>query len=319
MNFVPVIIMSLILLAITVLLAIADRLLVNYGVCKITVNQEGERKEFLVQGGDHLLASLTQNNVNVSSSCGGKGTCGYCKVKVLSGGGEILPTEEIFMSREEKRDSMRLACQVKVKDDIEVYIPDLLATVRSMVENETYDPKLRWRWIRANIAEEGEARIRINAEDRMRIYRIIDRYKSVPGPVVSILREMNVKFSYLPEPALRAASEHLNIPLSELLRIATFYDEFSLTPVGRYVITVCLGTTCYVKGAAGIVAAFEKELRIKTGETTGDMLFTLKTVRCLGCCNFAPVVKINGDVYNSMTKEKVSELIKKYRGASVDA
>jgi NADH:ubiquinone oxidoreductase subunit E len=188
-----------------------------------------------------------------------------------------------------------------------------------MVENETYDPKLRWRWIRADIAERGKARVRINAEDRMKIYRIIDRYKSVPGAVVPILREMNDTFSYLPEPALRAASEHLNIPLSELLRIATFYNEFDLAPRGRYVVTVCLGTTCYVKGAVGIVAAFEKELGIKTGETTGDMLFTLRTVRCLGCCSFAPVVKINGDVHNCMTKEKVPELIERYKGASIDA
>ena len=141
MNFAPILVMDSILLVITVLLAIADRLLVTYGECKITVNQEDEQKEFLVQGGNYLLANLIENSIHISSSCGGKATCGYCKVKVLSGGGPILPTEELFMSREEKRDGLRLACQVKVKNDIEVYIPDYLTTVKNIVKNRI--PKKR--------------------------------------------------------------------------------------------------------------------------------------------------------------------------------
>ncbi len=144
MNFIPLIIMNLILLVITILLAIADRLLVTYGECTINLNQEDEKKEIKVQGGNSLLTYLTANKVKISSSCGGKGSCGYCKVKVLRGGGHILPTEEIYMSREEKQNNIRLACQVKVKEDIDIYIPDFIETIMEMVKNKTFKTNRRW-------------------------------------------------------------------------------------------------------------------------------------------------------------------------------
>lgn len=325
MNFVPVVIVSLILFVIAVLLAIAGKLLVSYGECKITVHQEDEEKEFLVHGGDYLLANLTENDVSINSPCGGKATCGYCKVRVLSGGGQILPTEEIFMSREDRLIGMRLACQVKVKDDIEILIPDCLATVRSIVKNRMYDPKLRWRWVRADqmyssveaveTRKARRARLRLGSEDEARVFGIIEKYEGMRGSIVPILQEINSTYNYLSEPALRLVSKSLNTPLSEVLRIATFYSAFSLEPKGRYVVSVCLGTTCYVKGAAGIISTFEKELGIKTGETTEDMLFTLETVRCLGCCGRAPVLKVNEDVHCMMTKQEVPKLIDRYREA----
>ncbi len=145
MNFVPILIANLILLVITILLAIADKLLVTYGECKITISSEDEQKELLVEGGNNLLSYLIDNNVEISSSCGGKGSCGYCKVRVTEGGGQILPTEEIFMSRQEKNDMMRLACQVKVKNDLVITIPDFLSVVRDMVESQKFDPNKRWR------------------------------------------------------------------------------------------------------------------------------------------------------------------------------
>jgi Na+-transporting NADH:ubiquinone oxidoreductase subunit F len=145
MTFTPLIIMNLILLAITILLAIADRLLVTYGDCKITVSKEGEEKEITVQGGNSLLTYLTAHGVKINSSCGGKGSCGYCKVQVISGGGQLLPTEEIFMSREEKQNNIRLACQVKVKEDVKIYIPDFLETIINMVKNKTFKTDRRWR------------------------------------------------------------------------------------------------------------------------------------------------------------------------------
>lgn len=144
MSFLPVLVMSLILLVITILLAIADRLLVSYGTCKLVVEEDNEQQEFEVEGGQTLLTYLVEKGIEVSSSCGGKGSCGYCKVRVTEGGGPILPTEEIYMSRQERLTNMRLACQVKVKNDIKIEIPNYLTIVREMVVNKKFDPNKRW-------------------------------------------------------------------------------------------------------------------------------------------------------------------------------
>ncbi len=315
MSFIPIIVMNLVLLVITVLLAIADRLIVNYGECKITITQEEERKEFVVRGGDSLLANLTENKIDVSSSCAGKATCGYCKVRVLSGAGPILPTEEIFISREEKAANMRLACQVKVKNDIEIHIPDYLTTVKSIVKNQLYDTRLSWRFIMGDETKAAErTKIKLPTKNKMEIERVIEGYKDMAGSLVPVLQKVNDTFNYLPEPVLRSISEKLNIPLSLVYRIATFYNAFSLQPRGKYVITVCLGTACHVKGAGDILAAFEERLGIKAGETTEDMLFTLEGVRCIGCCGLAPVLKINEDVHGLVTKKSVPKLIESCGG-----
>ena len=144
-GFTPILIMNVILLIITIILAIADKLLVSYGTCKITVDKEGEGSDnFTVEGGDTLLTYLTDKGIEINSSCGGKGSCGYCKCMVKEGGGMILPTEELFMSRQEKADGMRLACQVKVKEDMSILIPNFLTVIRQMVVNKKFDPNKRW-------------------------------------------------------------------------------------------------------------------------------------------------------------------------------
>jgi NADH-quinone oxidoreductase subunit E len=321
MNLIPVLIISLILLIITILLAIADKLLVYYGECKIKVRQDEEVKEFTVQGGSSLLSDLTENKINITSSCAGKATCGYCKVRLLDGGGPILPTEEIFMSRQEKQTGMRLACQVKVKDDMEVYIPDFLTTVKNIVKNKTYDTKLRWQVMMDGRGEVAEAKavMKFGHKDRHKVHEIIQDYKDVSGAVVAVLQKINSTFNYLPEPALRYAAKQLNAPVSQLYRIATFYNAFSLKPRGKNIITVCLGTACHVKGAGNITEALEKELGIKLGQTTEDMLFSLEAVRCIGCCGLAPVVKVNDDVHGLVTRKMVPGLIASYQGAQQNA
>ncbi|MDY0166776.1 MAG: 2Fe-2S iron-sulfur cluster-binding protein [Thermoguttaceae bacterium] len=135
-----------ILATLAVLLSVAERWLVNYGPCKVRV-QDGDSLQTLdVDGGQTLLAILQDAGVSIRAACGGKGTCGYCKVRVTEGGGPVLPTETPFLSRRELTDSMRLACQVKVKDDVGLKIPDLLEIVESMVRNRTYDATKRWRF-----------------------------------------------------------------------------------------------------------------------------------------------------------------------------
>jgi len=317
MSFIPVLIISLILLVITILLSIADRLLVTYGECKITVRQDDEVREFIVQGGGYLHTDLTKNDIKITSSCGGKATCGYCKVQLNSGGGAILPTEEIFMSREEKLSGMRLACQVKVKEDIEIYIPDFLTTVKSIVKTKTYDSKLRWNFIKTGQEDgiPGKVNAKLAHHDKAKVHEIIEEYRDVPGAIVPVLQRVSNTFNYLPEPVLRYAAKVMDRPMSELYRLATFYNTFSLEPRGKYIINICMGTACHVKGAPGVLEAFERELEIKKGQTTKDMLFTIDTIMCIGCCGLAPVLKINDNVHGLMTKREVPKLIKKYKEA----
>jgi Na+-transporting NADH:ubiquinone oxidoreductase subunit F len=135
-----------ILAALAVLLSVAERLLVNYGTCKLSV-REGEQNRLIeAPGGQTLLAVLQDAGIDIPASCGGKGSCGYCKVKVTEGGGPVLPTETPFLSRRELTDGLRLACQVKVKDDVELKVPDLLEVVEGMVRSGTYDPTKRWQF-----------------------------------------------------------------------------------------------------------------------------------------------------------------------------
>ncbi|MCK5118231.1 MAG: NAD(P)H-dependent oxidoreductase subunit E [Candidatus Latescibacteria bacterium] len=314
MNFLPIMIMNAILLVITILLSIADRFLVNYGACKITVTQEDEKKEFVVEGGGYLHAALIENDFRLTTSCGGKATCGYCKVNVLNGGGPILPTEEIFMSRKEKAFGIRLACQVKVKEDIEIFIPDFLTIVRNMVENRTYDSKLRWRFIKGDPGERISEKetMKLSHEDNLEIQGIIEDCKDMEGALVPILQKVNHRFNYLPEPVFGSISESLNIPVSALYRIATFYNAFSLVPRGKYAISVCLGTACYVKGGQNILEAFERELNIEVGGATEDLKFSLETVSCLGCCGQSPVVAVNEDIYGYVKQTEVAKIIKRY-------
>ena len=318
--FTPVWIMVAVLFVITVLLAIADWLLVSYGECKVTVTKEDDEKEFVVQGGGTLLSALVENGMNIPAACGGRGSCGYCKVNVASGGGDILPTEEVFVSKEEKRQGTRLACQVKIKEDLAIHVPDLLTTVKTMVRNGTIDTKLKWRFV---LDEDGEPvegkKVKIARKDRRIVEEIVDRHRESKGAIMPVLQDINETFMYLPEPTLSVVSKELDMPLSLVFRIATFYNAFSLKPRGKYVIMICMGTACHVKGAAGVLEAFEQHLGIKAGETTPDMLFTLDAVRCIGCCGLAPVLKINEDVHGLVTKRMVPELIERYRGVPANA
>ncbi len=317
MNITPVLIMDAILLVVTVLLAVAEKLLVSYGTCIATVTHDDEVREIEMEGGGYLHVALTENGIPVSSSCGGKATCGYCKVKVLEGGGPILPTEEIFMSRQEQLEGMRLACQVKIKSDITVEIPDFLTTVRGMVANGTFDDKLKWK-----VSIDGQApqaldkdklALQVSDDESHSLCAIIEEAAEPGGSILPVLQQMNKTFNYLPENYMRFVSEKTQVPLSSMFRLASFYNAFSLTPRGKYVMTVCTGTACHVKGAGRIVEMLEEELGIKQGGTTEDMLFTLKTVRCIGCCGLAPVLLVGADVHGKIGRKKTLKLVEGLR------
>ncbi|MFQ6091549.1 MAG: NAD(P)H-dependent oxidoreductase subunit E [bacterium] len=153
----------------------------------------------------------------------------------------------------------------------------------------------------------------LEEKDREKVTQILEAYKEQEGALVPILQEINDAYYYLPEDLLKFVAIRLDIPLSHVYNIATFYNAFSLTPRGKYTIQVCLGTACHVKGSSRTHYALERELGIKTGETTQDKLFSLEAVRCLGCCGLAPVMTVGEDVYGGVTQTKISGILKKYR------
>jgi NADH-quinone oxidoreductase subunit E len=145
------------------------------------------------------------------------------------------------------------------------------------------------------------------------VSQIVARYKSDPGSVIAILQDVQEEFSYLPRPALESVSRELAIPLSRVLSLATFYRAFSLRPKGRNPVHVCLGTACHVRGAQRVLEKFERELGLKSGQTSADLAYSLDAVRCVGCCGLAPVVMVGEEIHGKITPAKVSGLIKKYR------
>jgi NADH:ubiquinone oxidoreductase subunit E len=120
------------------------------------------------------------------------------------------------------------------------------------------------------------------------------------------------EYNYLPQDTLRHVSNALAIPLTDIIGVATFYRAFSLKPRGRHLVTVCLGTACHVRGGPRILDEFQRQLKIKPGQTTKDAQFTLETVACLGCCAIGPVVVVDKDYHAHTTIRKVGKILKKY-------
>lgn len=145
------------------------------------------------------------------------------------------------------------------------------------------------------------------------ITEIVERYKNETTPLMMILSDIQREYGYIPLEVQELVSSLTGIPVSEIYGVVTFYSFFSLTPKGKYVIGVCLGTACYVKGSQLILDKFSELLGIKPGETTEDCLFTLDVLRCVGACAIAPAVSINGKVYPQVQVSQVEGIIKEYR------
>ena len=141
---------------------------------------------------------------------------------------------------------------------------------------------------------------------------IIDRHREERGNLLPILLDINRHFNWLPRPALEHVSEELRTPLTEILRVASFYNAFSLVPRGQHIINVCLGTGCFVKGSPRIIEELERKLGISHGQTTADMLFTLEVVRCIGCCALAPAMRVGEDTFGRLAPGAVSKIIDSY-------
>lgn len=142
---------------------------------------------------------------------------------------------------------------------------------------------------------------------------VIAEYKGHQGPLMPVMQAAQEIFGYLPLEVQNTIAEGLNVPLTEVYGVATFYSQFSLEAKGEHVVSVCMGTACYVKGAEKVLERLALELGVQPGKTTADNRFTLLQTRCLGCCGLAPVMTVGDDVYGRLTPDEVPAILKKYR------
>ncbi len=147
--------------------------------------------------------------------------------------------------------------------------------------------------------------------DLTKVPEILDRYPRVPQSLIAVLQDIQKEFHYLPCEALKEAAEALDVPLSKVFSVSTFYNAFSLTPKGEKVIRICMGTTCHIRGAKQILEQLEHKLNIKAGETTPDLKFSIEVVNCVGACAMAPVAIVNDKYYGSV---KITDSKKLMRG-----
>ena len=159
-------------------------------------------------------------------------------------------------------------------------------------------------------------RVELEPSHRETVANILARHKNQQGPLMPILQEVNAALNYFPESVLQYIAQETGYPLSHIYRIATFYSAFSVVPRGRYVINVCMGTTCYVRGGERLMEKVSDLLAIQPDQTTPDMKFTLKSVRCIGCCGLAPAIMVGGEFYGKLTRKDLPGIVQKYREAA---
>ena len=137
------------------------------------------------------------------------------------------------------------------------------------------------------------------------------RYDGAPGELIPLLQSAQDHFGYIPRKAIKHIAGVTGTPESEIYGVITFYSQFRLKPMGKFVVRACAGTACHVSGAKRIIEVLEDELGVEVGETSDDGLFTLNTVACIGCCSLAPVVMVNDDTYGSLDPSGTRKLVKK--------
>ena len=141
----------------------------------------------------------------------------------------------------------------------------------------------------------------------------IEEWKEKPGNLIMVLHQVQQTYGYIPREVAIEVSELLSVPLAKIYGVVTFYNFFKLQKAGKYIIQVCLGTACYLRGGDDLMKTLERELGIGVNGTTPDGLFSVEAVRCLGCCGLAPVVVVNGEVHGKLATKDVAGIIEKYR------
>ncbi len=155
--------------------------------------------------------------------------------------------------------------------------------------------------------------------DVSKVGEIVERHSMKKEHMIAILLDCQEEYRYLPREVLEELAQRIDQPLTSVLRIATFFRAFSLRPVGRHQIHVCMGTACNIQGGPRLLEALERELKIKRSETTPDLEFSLDTVNCVGCCGLAPVVTVGQEVHGKLKQSGIPRMVKKYRKEAPDA
>jgi len=142
---------------------------------------------------------------------------------------------------------------------------------------------------------------------------VIDKYQDMHGALMPVLQEIQEAYGYIPEETVHLTAERLNVYASQIYGVLTFYAQFHLEPRGKYIVRVCMGTACHVKGAGRIGDAIKDKIGVGHAETTEDLMFTAEYVACIGACGMAPVIMVNDATYGSITVQKTGEVIEKYQ------
>jgi len=161
-------------------------------------------------------------------------------------------------------------------------------------------------------AEDTELLKEFTPEQVNQLNAIIAKYKGKPGGLIPVLEEAQVALEYLPISVQKKIAGGLNLPLSRVYGVVTFYSFFTMTPRGKHTVRICLGTACYVRGGKALSDQLKKEFGIEEGETTADRMFTLETVRCLGACGLGPVIVVDENVHGRVKPAKVKEILTQY-------
>lgn len=146
----------------------------------------------------------------------------------------------------------------------------------------------------------------------------IEQYRSGQISLVGVLQDISRVFGYLPEETLNRVASQLDVPVSRMYSLATFYTSFRLEPIGKKHVCICVGTACHVRGADRILGTVERELDLKAGETSKDLEYTLETVNCVGACALGPLVTVNGEYYGNIDQKKAQKLIGTMRRETVE-
>lgn len=155
---------------------------------------------------------------------------------------------------------------------------------------------------------------KITELNKKKIYKIIkEKKESMESPLIAILSEIQSTFGYIDEEVQEMIAQELDMSKSDVYGVVSFYSYFSMKPKGKYVIGVCFGTACYVKGTQAIIDEFSNKLGIKPGETSEDGLFSIDILRCIGACSLAPVVSVNGKIYPHVAIKDVAKIIQEYK------